>query len=780
MSKRILIVFGTRPEVIKLAPLIIELKNSTLKKEIAIVSTAQHEDLLDEQLKHWNIIPDYFLTPCAEKGNLTRLLSHTLSGLQDILEDISTIEYMLVQGDTNTALACANSAFLNRIKLVHIEAGLRSFDFNNPFPEEYNRIVASKVSYFHFAPTEKARKNLLAEGIDSSAIMVVGNTVIDALNLNKPKFENKKKRNTVLITLHRRENIESHYQTLAALIQILSVEHPNLNFTWVTHPNGEKNIKSRSFTSSNVKICRQLPYSQFIELYDETKMVITDSGGVSEEAIHLGIPIIVFRKKTERIEAFEKNYPMLVSIEKNAIHDFFNEHIHKPNSQGYSYGEGNSSSKIVNWLTSELYMQSYDVTIIGGGPAGSGLLLKSIKDGKQNKLFDKKVAVIEKKTSLIKGNITQFKVNSDTFSDVFLECLDGSASDVINVSDLKDEIDLIRQYKGFSIPLDRLENYYNKLGSLLKDTLTSNKNCDFFLNSGVEKIIINANGLYEVFFDDKKASIYTKQVVLATGGKPFELNATNLQFAQSVSLLKHKKKCLHTDTILRSNISDSLKKGLTKRPKIVILGGSHSAFSVAHYFINSEIAGLFEASAISIWCNALPKIYFNNREEALAQGYSAFSDEDICPVTKKVYRLAGLRMDGRDLYMRMLGLNNFPKENRVNVKIYDNQNLELERELEDAGFVILAYGYQFNMVPIYDAAGKKLRFAGEKSRHWVNGNCEVLDEYGNAIRNIYASGLATGFIPSGDLGGEPSFGGQTNGIWYYQNAIAQRIIDNLY
>lgn len=153
MTNRILIVFGTRPEIIKLAPLVLTLRESALKDEVVVVSTSQHDELLDEQQKYWGVVPDYFLTSYPQKGNLTRLLSHTLNGLQDILDQIVSIEYIVVQGDTNTALACAHLAFLNKIKLVHIEAGLRSFDYNSPFPEEFNRTIATKVAYFHFAPT---------------------------------------------------------------------------------------------------------------------------------------------------------------------------------------------------------------------------------------------------------------------------------------------------------------------------------------------------------------------------------------------------------------------------------------------------------------------------------------------------------------------------------------------------------------------------------------------------------------------------------------------------
>lgn len=391
MIKKILIVFGTRPEIIKLAPLILMLKSSKLKDSIIIASTSQHENLLDEQLNYWEIKPDYFLTSCPFKGNLIRLLSHTLSGLQDIIEQIATIEYVVVQGDTNTALACSNLAFLNQLKLIHIEAGLRSFDFKNPFPEEFNRIVASKAAYFHFAPTETSKKNLLNEGVDRSRIMVIGNTVIDALYLTKNKNENTKERTTVLITLHRRENIDKNYLVLTDIVCDLAIKYPHLNFIWITHPNCSNNIRSEISVSNNIKIYEHQSYKEFVDLYGSAKMIITDSGGISEESIHLGLPIIIFRQTTERIEAIDKQYPMIISLEKNEIVSFFNENINKINNIKYSYGEGDASQKIMNWLITELSQLNYDTIIIGGGPAGTGLLLKAIKDGANSNFFNKKL-----------------------------------------------------------------------------------------------------------------------------------------------------------------------------------------------------------------------------------------------------------------------------------------------------------------------------------------------------------------------------------------------------
>lgn len=779
MLKKILIVFGTRPEIIKLAPLIKVLKNSPLKNQFLIVSTSQHEELLDEQLNFWEITPDYFLTMSPQKGNLTRLLTHTISGLQDILDQVNSIEYIIVQGDTNTALACANLSFLNKIKLIHIEAGLRSFNLNDPFPEEFNRIIASRAAYFHFAPTEISKTNLIKEGIESSKIMVIGNTVIDALNFVKNKDAEISSKNKVIITLHRRENIDSNYLILIGLIKDLAKKYSDLEFIWITHPNCESKIKSHISSLPNIKVLQHLPYQEFVNLYYTSKLIITDSGGVSEEAIHLGLPTIIFRQRTERIEPIGENFPMIVSLDKNQLSNFFDEQINSFNKITFSYGDGFASQKIVNWLNKEINQLNYDILIVGGGPAGTGFLLKALKDGNSSTLFNNKIALVERTSDLISGNLTNFKVNSDTFSSVFLECLEGETGNAIDLNKIKNEIEFVKSFNGRSIPLEKLKNYFKMLGQLIKEYLEKKEKCDFYLNSTVTKIEQKENNNYEVFIEGKTKTITTKNIIICTGGKPVSLTKENTNFSKSVSLDKFIDKCIHSDTILKSNNVQDLIHLKQNNAKVVILGGSHSAFSVAHLLLNKLSNNITHDGSIKIWCSSLPKIYFNTKQEAIDNSYNDFTDSDICPVTKKLFRLAGLRMDGRELYMQILALGNLEREKRVSVQVYTNQTQLLEKDLEEATVIILAYGYKFNMFPFIDANGNEIRFKGEETKHWVNDYCELIDYKNNIVPNVYASGLATGFIPSGELGGEPSFEGQTNGIWYYQNAIADRIINKI-
>lgn len=360
MKPQVLIVFGTRPELIKLAPLILQLRQSTISAQVLTVSTGQHDELLEEQINYWQIKPDVKLTQSAQKVSLSRLLAQTLLGLQDVVDRFDSLQYLLVQGDTNTALATANIAFLNKLKLVHVEAGLRSFDLDNPFPEEYNRAVASKVAYFHFAPTETSKANLLQEGILQSRISVVGNTVIDALQIvqERESSSQHKYKSTVLITMHRRENLDGEYLTLIELVADLAAEYQHLNFVWVAHPNNYVKIVKKLKNSPNLTLTRNKPFNEFIQLYQSCMLVLTDSGGVTEEAASFGIPIVVFRKKTERMEPLAQHYPMLVSTAKQEILNFFHREILTKSARPYHYGAGDASAQIVSWLIRELQNQN--------------------------------------------------------------------------------------------------------------------------------------------------------------------------------------------------------------------------------------------------------------------------------------------------------------------------------------------------------------------------------------------------------------------------------------
>lgn len=776
MAAKILLVFGTRPEIIKLASLIKLIQQSDHRKDYYIVCTSQQKELLKDHLDFWNIEVDCFLPYFDHKSNLTKLLAYTLTQLQDVLEKLNSIEYILIQGDTNTALACSQLAFLNQLKLLHVEAGLRSFDLTSPFPEEFNRIITSKVAYFHFAPTKLTAENLIAEGVSSSQILVTGNTVIDAIQSLKSnnKTLSKPSKNLILITLHRRENIDSNYLILIETIKELTKKHPTYKFLWVSHPNCSEKVKKIIKSDSNFDAVDHLPYQDFISLYNTTKMIITDSGGVCEEAVHLGIPVVIFRKASERNEPLLAGYPLVITLKKENILIFFNDHIEKKSIQSYSYGDGNASIKIFDWIKNETTANHFDTVIIGGGPSGTGLLLKLMKDGNDKEFFDNKFALVEKTSDLVKGTMADYLVNSDTFSDVFLECLEGSTGNSIDLSSLKEEIIAIKQYSGGPIPLNKLTTYLKKLGDLIVEKINSHPKSKLFLNTSADKITKTEDGEFIIYLNKGKKKIHSKKLIIASGGK---LNIPDhIQFSEKISLNEFSAKIIHSDFLLKGLAADLI---ATKTPKrIVILGGSHSSFSSAWYLLNS--VGGFTENSIKIWSRTQPLIYFPTKEDAINAGYNNFTDNDICPITKRVYRLAGLRMDGRELLIKMEGLQNYEVEKRVKFnRIVDTLIDELSKDLSEADLIILAYGYSFNMIPFYNDNNEKLNFIGERTGHWVSPTCELLDINDEIIPNLYATGLATGFIPSGNLGGEPSFEGQTNGIWYYQNALAEVIIKKI-
>jgi Pyridine nucleotide-disulphide oxidoreductase len=417
---------------------------------------------------------------------------------------------------------------------------------------------------------------------------------------------------------------------------------------------------------------------------------------------------------------------------------------------------------------------SLDFVIVGAGPAGSGIIMKLLKAYESDAHLQQRIGIIEKSSDLMVGSITNYKVNSDTYSDVFLECLKDNFFDS---SLFSDEIDDIKKYSGKCIPLYKLKSYFHKLSAALKLKIQAHSQFNLYLNTIVAKVIQRGNGDFEIHTNS--TVIIAKKLIIASGGTPISIDNT-LRFSNQFDLNIYSDKLIHSDAILNVDYFSRFKKKFTSKSKIVILGGSHSAFSVAHFLLNNVTEVNYNENQIQIWANAEPKVYFNSKEEALETGYSNFTSLDVCSVTNKVFRLAGLRMDGRSLYMQMIGLSESELETRISFKLLSNNIEVLKRELSFADSIVLALGYKFNMPTFYNESNEPILFNGMHSKHWVDATCNVIDENGNPIPNLYAIGLATGFIPSGKLGGESSFHGQTNGIWYYQNAIADLVFNELH
>jgi UDP-N-acetylglucosamine 2-epimerase (non-hydrolysing) len=372
MSKNLLFIIGTRPELIKIFPIINQLKERNYKN-YKIISTGQHKDLLKTYWDIFDIEPDYKLDIIKNSQNLTQLTSKAIIAIDELLTEIENSfrpDVIISQGDTTTVMAASMVAFYKQIPFAHIEAGLRSFNLHHPFPEEFNRKVASIATNYHFAPTDISKQNLLAENIDSAKIHVVGNTVIDTLNffilsekLNRSTFNNVQlKKNSlslngkklVLITCHRREN-HNDLNNLIIAIDQLSNDYPDLTFVWPVHPN--PNVKSKVensllSTKKNIIITPPLEYLDLLKVLQNSMIVISDSGGIQEEAPSFKVPVLILRETTERPEAVNIGVSKLVGMDtENIISAFkqfkpiFSENFMNP------YGDGNSAKRIVEILT---------------------------------------------------------------------------------------------------------------------------------------------------------------------------------------------------------------------------------------------------------------------------------------------------------------------------------------------------------------------------------------------------------------------------------------------
>ena len=388
MKKKLLIVIGTRPEAIKMAPLI-NLLVGRNEFESKTCVTAQHRELLDQVLEDFDIIPDYDLNLMMKGQDLYELSSRVLLGLKEVFKKEQP-DMILVHGDTTTSSMAALAAFYAKITVGHVEAGLRTHNLMAPWPEEANRQITARLANFHFAPTIRSKENLLLEGIDEENILITGNTVIDALKLMLKRFEDSPllktnlteqiiakgipsmlfkdsacKDHIVLITGHRRENFGKGFLNVCEAIKNLSRNFSNTHFIFPMHfnPNVRKPIKkifgSREHQKAafpNVHFIEPLPYMEFVLLMSKAYLILTDSGGIQEEAPSIGKPVLVMRETTERPEAVEAGTVKLVGTDQKKIIASVTELLTKTKeyskiSRTYNpYGDGNASKKIIHFI----------------------------------------------------------------------------------------------------------------------------------------------------------------------------------------------------------------------------------------------------------------------------------------------------------------------------------------------------------------------------------------------------------------------------------------------
>lgn len=363
----IIVIFGTRPECIKLAPVIHELAKQNIPHKV--INTGQHKEMLLPLLDWFNIKPDYDLSIMKPGQGLNGIIHSSIALLDEVYEKENPA-IVITQGDTTTAFVASLAAFSRKIKVAHVEAGLRTDDLSNPFPEEANRRLISQIASFHFTPTELNTNNLLNSGIKSDVIFETGNTVIDALFYTKSKIENKsylpeslnKKieeyKKLITITGHRRENIGEGFENIFQAIKESAFNHRDVLFVYPVHLNPlVKDVAEEVLGSlSNILLIEPLDYPSFVELMSKSYLIVSDSGGVQEEAPSLNIPVLVTRTNTERKEAVIAGAVQLVGTNKENIINNINElikdkeHYNKMATATNPYGDGDASIKIVSIL----------------------------------------------------------------------------------------------------------------------------------------------------------------------------------------------------------------------------------------------------------------------------------------------------------------------------------------------------------------------------------------------------------------------------------------------
>lgn len=361
MNKKTLCVVGTRPEAIKMAPVILALKNEPWAN-VRVLATAQHRKMLDQVLNFFSIEPDIDLNIMRPNQALTALTARLLLELDEVLL-AEKPDVVLAQGDTTTVMTVALACFYHRIPFGHVEAGLRTWDMQNPFPEEANRVIASRLARWHFAPTESSRKNLLREGVSDADITVTGNTVIDALLMTASKelevgIALDASKRLVLVTSHRRENFGQPFRNICRALNTLAKRNLDIQILYPVHPN--PNVKDVAYemlgNCSNVILCEPLDYAPFVAVMKRAYFIISDSGGVQEEAPALGKPVLVLRDETERPEAVDMgvvklvgpNYERIVEEAQLLLDDAT---AYGAMARGVSpYGDGKGAERIVSVL----------------------------------------------------------------------------------------------------------------------------------------------------------------------------------------------------------------------------------------------------------------------------------------------------------------------------------------------------------------------------------------------------------------------------------------------
>ncbi|MET7028785.1 non-hydrolyzing UDP-N-acetylglucosamine 2-epimerase [Sediminicola luteus] len=372
MKIKNLIIFGTRPEAIKMAPLVKDFQKHFDQFDTKVCITAQHREMLDQVLEFFEITPDFDLDLMKPNQNLYTLTAEIITNLKPVLEKFQP-DYVFVHGDTTTTMAASLAAFYAGAKICHIEAGLRTFNMHSPFPEEMNRSVTGVVSNLHFAPTTTSRDNLLRENKKEESIIVTGNTIIDALLFSVKKVNSNDfidaevvklktildpNKRLILVTGHRRENHGQGFINICEALKAIALDNPGTQIIYPVHlnPNVQKPVYEILGNIENISLIAPLSYPAFVWLMEKSYLIITDSGGVQEEAPSLGKPVLVMRDTTERPEAVDAGTVLLVGTDKEKIITETTRLLN--DAQAYEqmgklhnpYGDGEACSRVIDYI----------------------------------------------------------------------------------------------------------------------------------------------------------------------------------------------------------------------------------------------------------------------------------------------------------------------------------------------------------------------------------------------------------------------------------------------
>ncbi|MFZ3578588.1 non-hydrolyzing UDP-N-acetylglucosamine 2-epimerase [Virgibacillus sp. DJP39] len=363
MSKRIKVmtIFGTRPEAIKMAPLVLELKKRTDVIEPIVTVTAQHREMLDQVLEIFDITPNYDLDIMKQRQTLAQITTRALEGLDEVMKEVKP-DIVLVHGDTTTTFAASLAAYYNQIAVGHVEAGLRTWDKYSPYPEEMNRQLTGVMADLHFSPTEKSKQNLLAENKPEDRIFVTGNTAIDALKTTvdasyaSPVLDELGDKRLVLMTAHRRENLGSNMEQMFRAIKRLVEAHDDVQVIYPVHLNPVVQETAAKILGDDdrIKLIEPLGVVDFHNFASRSHLILTDSGGVQEEAPSLGVPVLVLRNTTERPEGIDAGTLKLAGTDEDTIFNLANELLsdkaahEKMSKASNPYGDGKASERITD------------------------------------------------------------------------------------------------------------------------------------------------------------------------------------------------------------------------------------------------------------------------------------------------------------------------------------------------------------------------------------------------------------------------------------------------